>query len=365
MTQALRQLVGTDLFADSFGYLNGSDLALQTLFAGPSAPASPVTFQLWADTTTNLLKMRNSANDAWLPLGSLGANFLGLLPLAGGVMSGSIDAGGFPLLNLGLGTGAAAARQQELDAKASIAGPNFTGDATVNQDPVGNNSIPRKSWTEGRYLKLSGGTLTGAVTLSGYGGADYHPAAFKQVKDFVLFNVTTGHRHDGTDARKVRIADLDVTGATDKQVPGFTGGALSMTGLNSVSIQDDPTPQLFSTDDSGASFTTVDLSGSLPGSAIIAVLFVEFDSLLRTDGSARYSELRLRKTGATNFSTYLFDPGSGWPNFSANFHLKSKLQVFVPLDASRRFDYRVIRQGGSAPAGFVTVSLHGYIPSPL
>lgn len=44
---------------------------LVTLNAGVSAPSVTVGYMLWADTTTNLLKMRNAANSAWITLGPL------------------------------------------------------------------------------------------------------------------------------------------------------------------------------------------------------------------------------------------------------------------------------------------------------
>lgn len=42
--------------------------SLRTVFSGSSAPSSPVAYQLWADTTTGLLKQRNGANSAWVTL---------------------------------------------------------------------------------------------------------------------------------------------------------------------------------------------------------------------------------------------------------------------------------------------------------
>lgn len=39
--------------------------------SGASAPTVPYAFQWWADTTTGLLKLRNSANTAWITVGSL------------------------------------------------------------------------------------------------------------------------------------------------------------------------------------------------------------------------------------------------------------------------------------------------------
>jgi hypothetical protein len=218
MPQAYRQLLGTDLFGNSYGYLNGSDEALRSQFSGATEPTSPTPFQCWADTTANRLKMRNAANDGWIDLGDLGQAFLNALPRSGGVMTGGIDMGANTITNLALGSGTAAARQQELDLKAPIAAPQLTGDAQVNQDPAGNNSLIRRSWAEGRYLKLSGGTMTGALVLTGPGTAPLHPTTFDQMRTFVEFNLTTGHRHDGSDARKVRGTDID-SGAASAGLP--------------------------------------------------------------------------------------------------------------------------------------------------
>jgi len=50
------------------------NLALQALVSnssGSSEPATTFAYQLWYDTTTNILKQRNSANDAWISLMTL------------------------------------------------------------------------------------------------------------------------------------------------------------------------------------------------------------------------------------------------------------------------------------------------------
>ena len=44
----------------------------------------------WADTTTGLLKQRNSANSAWITIGTLASTNLGLLSLAGGTLTGAL-----------------------------------------------------------------------------------------------------------------------------------------------------------------------------------------------------------------------------------------------------------------------------------
>lgn len=49
--------------------LNNALQALVSLSSGASAPTTTYAFQLWYDTTNSLLKIRNSANSAWVTLG--------------------------------------------------------------------------------------------------------------------------------------------------------------------------------------------------------------------------------------------------------------------------------------------------------
>lgn len=68
--------------------------ALAALFSnssGSSAPATTLAYQLWADTTSGLLKIRNAANSAWIDVGTLAGTNLGLLSLAGGTMTGALN----------------------------------------------------------------------------------------------------------------------------------------------------------------------------------------------------------------------------------------------------------------------------------
>jgi len=295
MSQTYRALVGSDKFADSFGYLNGSDDSLRTIFAGSAEPPSPVAYQLWADTATNLLKMRTATNDAWISLGSLGVADLGHLPLGGGTLAGILNMGGNQITNVGLGTGAAAARQQEVDLKASLAGPQFTGDARVNQDPAGDNSIIRRIWAEGRYFRIAGGTLTGPMILAGNATAALHPIPLQQLQTFLGFSTTAGHRHDGSDARRVRGTDIDAAGSSVGQILKSSGTLASWASLGPPEVLDVATPQLFTGTSSGG-FLAVDLSASIPASAVVALLKVQFVS--RTDGTpanSRYVTLTLRR----------------------------------------------------------------------
>jgi hypothetical protein len=225
MAQNRRALLGTDVFGDSWTYLNNSDEAIVTQFAGPTEPPSPSAYQPWADTTTGLLKYRNAANDAWIVSGVLGSEYQGLLARGGGTMTGPIDMGGQVLTNLGLSTGTGAARSQEVALKASLDSPAFVTDATLNVDPPGVNSLVRRSWAEGRYLKTSGGTMTGPIVLSGSATAALHPYTKQQMDDFA--SISVGHYHDGSDSRRVLGTSINSAAATSQQslIANGSGGA--------------------------------------------------------------------------------------------------------------------------------------------
>ena len=55
--------------------LNDALAAIVSLNSGATEPATTFAFQLWADTTANVLKLRNSANNAWITLRQLDGDF--------------------------------------------------------------------------------------------------------------------------------------------------------------------------------------------------------------------------------------------------------------------------------------------------
>jgi Chaperone of endosialidase len=62
--------------------------ALGTNFQGPAVPLVTYPCQIWADSGTGLLKLRNIANTAWITLGPLDTAAMGMLPLTGGTLAG-------------------------------------------------------------------------------------------------------------------------------------------------------------------------------------------------------------------------------------------------------------------------------------
>jgi hypothetical protein len=86
-------------------------------------------YQLYADTTNNLLKQRNAGNSGWVTIGTLGTTNLGL---------------------------------------AALASPTFTGTPLAPTASAGTNTtqIATTAFVVSSYLPLAGGTVTGNVTLN-------------------------------------------------------------------------------------------------------------------------------------------------------------------------------------------------------
>ena len=60
--------------------LNNALAAIVSQNSGAVEPAVTYAYMFWPDTTTGLLKQRNSANSAWITIGQLGTANLGLIP---------------------------------------------------------------------------------------------------------------------------------------------------------------------------------------------------------------------------------------------------------------------------------------------
>jgi hypothetical protein len=76
--------------------LNGALAAIVSNNSSASEPSPTYAYMWWADTSAGLLKQRNSANSAWVTIGTLASTNLGLLSLAGGTLTGALladDAG--------------------------------------------------------------------------------------------------------------------------------------------------------------------------------------------------------------------------------------------------------------------------------
>jgi len=68
MSQASDVVIANQGFPSFRSDLNTVLAAVNSLHAGATEPSTVYASQLWYDTTTNLLKMRNLADDAWITL---------------------------------------------------------------------------------------------------------------------------------------------------------------------------------------------------------------------------------------------------------------------------------------------------------
>lgn len=77
--------------------LNNALAAIVSLNSSSTEPATTYAYQLWADTNTNTLKIRNSANNAWIAIsstGGIGSANLGLATLASPSFTGDVSFAG-------------------------------------------------------------------------------------------------------------------------------------------------------------------------------------------------------------------------------------------------------------------------------
>jgi hypothetical protein len=74
--------------------LNNALAAIVSNNSSSTEPATTYAFQWWADTTAGTLKLRNSANSAWVTIGTLASTNLGLATLASPSFTGTASFAG-------------------------------------------------------------------------------------------------------------------------------------------------------------------------------------------------------------------------------------------------------------------------------
>ena len=148
---------------------------LKSCFSGTSAPSNPVAGMLWYDTTNNLLKLRNAANNAWLEIYDFGndrvaAGKVGTDSLASGAVTDAkvtsvggskITAGSIPSGKFKAGAIAGADIADGAVARAKI-GSYTAGDYFI----VGSNSEKTTAATSYTKVKEIVVTRTGTLRVS-------------------------------------------------------------------------------------------------------------------------------------------------------------------------------------------------------
>jgi hypothetical protein len=129
--------------------LNNALAAIVSQNSGSTAPSPTYAYQLWADTSTNLLKLRNGANSAWITVGDLTAANLGLAALASPTFTGTVT---IPTATISTGAGIPLA---------SAASPAiyFTGDTNTGIYSPGADQFAITTGGSGRVFVDSSGRV--------------------------------------------------------------------------------------------------------------------------------------------------------------------------------------------------------------
>ena len=169
--------------------INGQLAAIVSNNSGATEPATMYAYQWWADTTTGLLKIRNSANNAWVTVGTLASANLGLAALASPTFTGTVTAPTFTAstaVNIPLG---------------SAGSPTlfFTGDSNTGIYSPGADQVAVATNGVGRlFVDASGNVTVGTTTAPGSNGKGIalYDASFPRLS---FRNSTTGDANtDGT-----------------------------------------------------------------------------------------------------------------------------------------------------------------------
>ena len=164
--------------------------ALKSCFSGSSSPPNPVAGMWWYDTTANMLKIRNEANDAWLnvydfangraPLALLATNCSRTVVAGTGVsVSGSLASSN---VTVGLSSGGVGATQLANGAVTPAKLSGYTAASTyliISVDPQV--SVGGTSYTKFREIRLDkGGSLRISFDLYCPGGGnDAHARIYR------------------------------------------------------------------------------------------------------------------------------------------------------------------------------------------
>lgn len=249
----------TDTFSTSRTDLNNALDALYTNWIGTADPISgtPADGAIWVRSDTN--KVRARKGGATIELGDWAAQ-LGHLRSDGTIaLTGAMSCGSNKLTNLANGTVStdAIAFGQVSGVYLPLAGGTMNSGVVVsyNTPPaLSANNLTHKTYCDAKLLK-AGDVATGRLAYSGVGAsggtADILSRAENQ--DLITFNTSTGHRHTGTDARKVRALDLDAGAIANKRFLMSNGsGAIVDDIVGQDSIANSSIELTYSVGDAGA-----------------------------------------------------------------------------------------------------------------
>ena len=331
----------TTLLSNTDEIINDGFKTLRTTYIGTADPTVPVVEdgQIWINTTAN--KVRAHKGSTTIDLGDWAAE-LGHLRSDGTIdLTGDQSAGGFKLTNLAAPVATTdAVRLSELTNKLDISGSPGTMNAGALLSYQGAPVLTALNLTHKSYvdtkLALAGGTMTGDLSLP---VNNTPPADAALRKDFIEnmgFSTTIGHRHGGTNSRKVLGTSLDSAATAANQ-------SLTANGDGTSSWRDriNYTPRgsrilVFTWTrgvDAGATWLIVDLDSTTTPPPGATAVFLQMES---TAGGIRHPTVSLRKDGDTSVGIpYQFKATSGDSNI-----LFSDWAI-IEISSTNRFNIKV------------------------
>jgi hypothetical protein len=199
--------------------LNSVLAAIVSNNSGAAAPSTTYAYQLWADTTTGLLKIRNAANSGWVTIGDLATAYLGLALASGGTLTNPTISGGsisgitaLAIADGGTGQSSAAGAFNAIKQAATSSATGVVeladntealagSDTTRAVTPAGLASS--KSYASSGYQKLPGGLIIQWGSIAGSVNVSFtslltgtFPIAFPSA---VYQVVATVNQEDGAD----------------------------------------------------------------------------------------------------------------------------------------------------------------------
>ena len=156
--------------------LNDALAAVVSNNSSSTEPSTTYAYQWWADTNTGLLKIRNSADSAWVTVGTLASANLGLLTstsaastylaLAGGTVTGA--------LNIGTAGSLVFEGATANDFETTLAVTDPTADRTLTL-PNATSTLAGLAITQS-FTKAQRGTITSFTSSSGTATPDFAAA---------------------------------------------------------------------------------------------------------------------------------------------------------------------------------------------
>lgn len=205
-------------------------------FSGASAPTSPTTWQLWADTTTNILKIYDGT--IWEPIGSFSGSQW--VPFSNGVNPTAISTTGSANAYV-LTYSPAPTALVTGQVYPAIANFSNTGSATLNINSLGAKNITKNGTT----ALASGDIASGQVFLAVYDGTEFQlvtptpqtavpiyqsaiagllPTAVSGTSTTAAVTISAGQATDSTDAQVITSAGHSWTVSNGNAANGYQGG---------------------------------------------------------------------------------------------------------------------------------------------